>query len=216
MLARIYDEMLESVAHLEPDVQARVIFAYARYQVYGELPDSSDPIVFSMVKAKQPDLDNIVRDINCSRVNWRKWGKPKKTFQDVLIPIQDPVPVDPKKEKKLYLDFVRLTDGEYEKLIKKFWESRTKYWIERLNSYIGQIGTATASRKYKSHYHTILNWDSREWGKTSTDYVKEQAIARQREKVQEQINEYLHPTDNSDVWENQNWTSDRREQVLGS
>ena len=69
MLARIYDEMLESVAHLEPDLQARVILAYARYRVYGELPDSSDPIVFAMVKAKQWDLDNIVRDINSSRDN---------------------------------------------------------------------------------------------------------------------------------------------------
>jgi len=69
MLARIYDEMLDSVAHLDPDVQARVILAYAKYQVYGELPDQSDQLVFAMVKAKQWDLDNIVRDINSSRSN---------------------------------------------------------------------------------------------------------------------------------------------------
>lgn len=212
MLARIYDEMLESVAHLESDLQARVILAYARYQVYGELPDPSDPIVFAMVKAKQWDLDNIVRDINSSRDNWSKGGRPVKTFQDAHVPSKDPIPAD--GSKKQYLDFVRLTDDEYQKLITKLWESKTKFRIEHLNSYIGQIGTASASKKYKSHYFTILNWDRREWGKTSTDYVKEQAIARQREKVQEQINEYLHPTDNSDG-ENQTQASDRRGQVLG-
>lgn len=215
MLARIYDEMLDSVAHLDPDVQARVILAYAKYQVYGELPDQSDQLVFAMVKAKQWDLDNIVRDINSSRSNWTAGGRPKKTFQDAKLPTKDPVPVAEKEEKKLHLDFVRLTDTEYEKLIKKLWEAKTKYRIEHLNSYIGQIGVASASKKYKSHYFTILSWDSRESGKTSTDYVKEQAVAKHRQKVQEQIDEFLHPTDDSNG-NAQAQTFDRRWEVSGS
>lgn len=212
MLARIYDEMLESVAHLEPDVQARVIMAYAKYQINGELPDPSDPIVYAMVRAKQWDLDNIVRDINSSRTNWQAWGRPAKKFEDAHVPVERPTPI--KEEKKLHLDFVRLTDDEYQKLISKLWESKTKFRIEHLNSYIGQIGVASANKKYRSHYFTILNWDRREWGKTSTDYVKEQALAKQREKVQEQIDEYLHPAKSTDG-ENQTQTSDRRGQVLG-
>lgn len=215
MLARIYDEMLESVSHLEPDVQARVIMAYARYQVYGDIPDSSDPIVYSMFKAKQLDLDGIVRDINSSRSNGKEWGRPVKTFQDAKVPSKDPTPKD--DGKKLYADFVRLTEKEYSKLVETLWESKTQYRINHLNSYIGQIGIASASKKYKSHYFTILNWDRREWGKTSTDFVKEQAIARKRSKVQEQIDEYLHSTDSDDgSIERQDQGFNRRWEISGS
>ena len=55
--------------------------------------------------------------------------------------------------KKKYLDFVLLTDEEYNKLKEKF-NSKLDYHIENLNNYIGSTG-----KKYKSHYHTILSWN---------------------------------------------------------
>ena len=55
--------------------------------------------------------------------------------------------------KTKYLDFVLLTDEEYNKLKEKF-NSKLDYHIENLNNYIGSTG-----KKYKSHYHTILNWN---------------------------------------------------------
>ena len=65
----------------------------------------------------------------------------------------------PHKEK--YLDFVRLTEEEYRKLIDKLDGAAAEY-IERLNEYLGSSG-----RRYKSHYHTILSWARRDGGKPS-------------------------------------------------
>jgi len=60
-------------------------------------------------------------------------------------------------EKQKYLDFVMLTDDEHKKLIEKIGQTETERYIERLNNYIGSKG-----KKYKSHYHTILNWSSKD------------------------------------------------------
>jgi len=58
--------------------------------------------------------------------------------------------------KDKYGEFVSLTKEEHQKLIKKFGEQQTKEKIEDLNLGIGSKGY-----KYKSHYHTILNWHRR-------------------------------------------------------
>jgi len=63
----------------------------------------------------------------------------------------------PKEKKELYLDFVRLTLSEYEKLAERLGEEKTKDYIESLNNYIGSKG-----RRYKSHYHTILAWSRKD------------------------------------------------------
>lgn len=55
--------------------------------------------------------------------------------------------------KEKYLEFVFLTNEEYEKLIAQYSEPVIKEIITRLNNYIGSTGT-----KYKSHYYTLLNW----------------------------------------------------------
>ncbi len=62
-----------------------------------------------------------------------------------------------KKGKKLFSEFVYLTDDEHKKLLEKFGGEETKNRIERLNNYIGSKGA-----KYKSHYHTILTWANRD------------------------------------------------------
>lgn len=60
------------------------------------------------------------------------------------------------KSKKCVTEFVFLTDEEHQKLIEKFGEDGAKSRIEELSDAIGSKGY-----KYKSHYHTILNWDRR-------------------------------------------------------
>ena len=62
--------------------------------------------------------------------------------------------------KKKFLDFVLLTEEEYQKLIDKFGDVETEEMIEKLNNYIGSKG-----KKYKSHYFTILNWKRMEQDK---------------------------------------------------
>jgi len=56
--------------------------------------------------------------------------------------------------KLQFLDFVRLTSDEYDKLCRKFGKEGTDARISELNDGIGSKGY-----KYKSHYHTILSWD---------------------------------------------------------
>jgi hypothetical protein len=52
---------------------------------------------------------------------------------------------------------VKLTDDEYHKLVEIFGVAGTTPRIDNLSTYIGSHGD-----KYKSHYFTILNWNSRE------------------------------------------------------
>ena len=58
--------------------------------------------------------------------------------------------------KERFLDFVLLTKEEHQKLLQKF-GGAAEGKIERLNNYIGSTG-----KKYKSHYHTILNWSAKD------------------------------------------------------
>ena len=53
----------------------------------------------------------------------------------------------------LFLEFVYLTKTEHGRLIDRIGEKKTDDMINKLNNYIGSKG-----EKYKSHYHTILNW----------------------------------------------------------
>lgn len=68
-----------------------------------------------------------------------------------------------KKEKDLFLDFVKLTKFEHEKLVKKFGEKRTKEMIWNLNDYGHR--KKKMFNQYTCHYRTILNWERRADGK---------------------------------------------------
>ncbi|HEY9874611.1 MAG TPA: hypothetical protein V6D12_14320 [Candidatus Obscuribacterales bacterium] len=59
--------------------------------------------------------------------------------------------------KERFFDHVFLTPEEHEKLIQRLGPEKTADYIERLNNYIGSKGA-----KYKSHYHTILTWSSKD------------------------------------------------------
>lgn len=65
------------------------------------------------------------------------------------------------------IEFVKLTQEEYDKLIKVYSESITNEMIFRLDNYIGSKGI-----KYKSHYRTILNWIQRDKQKGEKDGKK--------------------------------------------
>jgi len=54
-------------------------------------------------------------------------------------------------------DFVLLTEEEFKKLESALGSKLTGEYINKLNNYIGSKGT-----KYKSHYHTILMWASKD------------------------------------------------------
>lgn len=62
-----------------------------------------------------------------------------------------------KEPKKKYLDFVYLTDTQYNELLKIFWQEKLDNAIENLNNYIWQYPKKW--KKYSSHYHTIRKWN---------------------------------------------------------
>jgi hypothetical protein len=51
------------------------------------------------------------------------------------------------------LDFVYLSDTEYDKLEEEYGDNNTKKLIQSLNNYIGSKGT-----NYKSHFYTLKAW----------------------------------------------------------
>ena len=58
-----------------------------------------------------------------------------------------------KLSKNIYLNHVRLTKEEYEKLVVKFGQTGADDWIKTLDD-----GIALKGYKYKSHYLAILKW----------------------------------------------------------
>ena len=57
------------------------------------------------------------------------------------------------KEKEVYGEFITMTKDEFNNLVKRFGEQRTRAAIEKLDNYKGSSG-----KKYKSDYRTILTW----------------------------------------------------------
>lgn len=56
-------------------------------------------------------------------------------------------------EKKKYAEFVKMTEDEYEKLVKRFGKPFVEACIETLDNYKGSKGAT-----YKSDYRAILSW----------------------------------------------------------
>ena len=61
------------------------------------------------------------------------------------------------KDKGIYSDNVFLKITEYNHLLTKFGEDKTNEYIERLSIYLHKTG-----KEYASHYHTILDWISKD------------------------------------------------------
>ncbi len=62
-----------------------------------------------------------------------------------------------KEGKVKFLEFVFMTQGQYDQLAQKLGKTVLDQYVERLNNYIGSQG-----KKYKSHYHTILSWTAKD------------------------------------------------------
>ena len=162
--------MVESVDHLSYDEQARVIYGYVRYQLYGDMPDKSDVNVYSMFRAKKLDLDWLIKDVKSSINNWKTWWRPKKDWDNSQKPKHNlnETQEEPKHnlsitwdkrleikrlEKRKYLENVMLTDEEYEKLLEEYDKDVVDEYMNRLNGYVWQKWD-----KYKSHYLALLTW----------------------------------------------------------
>lgn len=224
----------------DPMMRLQYFEAVMNYWLNGQLPD--DPVmqalingaVFSIDRSNNRNekiSDGMLGNSN-ARKTWdivskqmktdgNRWEQikqlPSRSIEVWSIEVWSNKEEENKNKKQKYGDFVLLTQTEHTRLLEKFWPSKTQYWIDTLNSWIGQIWLASANKKYKSHYCTILNWDRREWGKGSSVVNVDQALARQREKVREQIDEYLHPINSDDgSTKGQDQGFNRRWEISGS
>jgi len=134
-------------------------------------------------------INSTVCDINIEEANHPANQTPTihqpSTNQQPTTNKKDKKDKKDKKEKninikKQFLDFVFLTDEEHKKLTAKF-GNETQKWLERLNNYIGSKG-----KKYKSHYHTILNWSNKDAEKNiGSDQADE--IKKFREELNKEV-----------------------------
>jgi len=90
------------------------------------------------------------------------------TSNNINVTEVDKLPEKEKPTKEKFSEFVLLKQEEHEKLVERLGEEGTKKMIERLNNYIGSSG-----RRYKSHYHTILQWAEKDKKENKTDGQKD-------------------------------------------
>lgn len=123
-------------------------------------------IIYSpnFVERLRPLYEKRKRDLptfNCIKGS----KKPVKGNKNPVNGDKKPESKEKKVEKKKYMNYVYLTDEEYQKLIDKFGITGTGVKIERLDIYLESLDSKGKKDPYKSHYKTILNWDRRDQDK---------------------------------------------------
>lgn len=84
------------------------------------------------------------------------------------------------KEKKKFLDYVYLSEAEYQKLIERYWERIITDYIEKLNNWIWEK-PQEKKRQNRNAYYTILNW-------IKNANIKE--LPKKKESDKPKLNEY--------------------------
>ena len=120
---------------------------------------------------------NTVEQMEQLGTNGTNKNKNKNIKENIKEKLEEP--------KKKYLDFVYLTDTQYNELLRIFWETKLNQAIENLNNYIWEYPKKWS--KYASHYHTIR--------KRNQDFIQEKL---KREK--------LNTTQHLDTEEDLLWT----------
>ena len=132
-------------------------YLFVRNFLKHQRPHPNEPE--SEIPPPQKDLlEKSCKEISCrdKKLQERKEGKGKEGKGKEGNGAAEPPPPAPPKNR--YYEFVMLSDIEVAKLRAELGPDQETAYILRLDGYIGQIGERKAEAKYKSHYHTILNW----------------------------------------------------------
>lgn len=191
-----YANSIRTLAQGNKAVAHELAYRVIQYGIYWQLPPkNSDPIILAFFNQIKVPIDTWRKQM----INWSKGWRPKKGFENLensqkpkLNPSltqtkPQPNPNETKnknkkeniKEKKLFWDFVLLTDNEYSKLKEIFWETRLNQVINQMNNAIGQHWYT-----YKSHYFAIRNWFSKE--------IEELEAKKKREEKNKSLPDYDH------------------------
>lgn len=101
----------------------------------------------------------LVKNDKGDSQKWQ-WGDSQK-WQD-NITIENITNENKENEKRKHLEFVYLTDTEYNKLIDRYWQRIVNDFIERLNNWIWEKPNSK-DRKNRNAYFTILNRIKKAW-----------------------------------------------------
>jgi hypothetical protein len=88
-------------------------------------------------------------------INKQNKTNQNKTYNNNIPPINPP---KKKPDKKLYGEFVELTEEEYARLLADYGEQDLAWMIQRLDIYLGQ--NEKNRKKYTSHNHVLRGWVS--------------------------------------------------------
>lgn len=142
---------------------------------------------FFSQRLKRSMLEYKERSAKGRQSAMQRWGNAKAMRSHCKPNAIKERKVKKSKEKKIktklkYLDFLTMTDSEYQSLISKYGKEATDEMMARLNDYIGSHG-----EKYKSHYHTIKNWFRREKnglsGEVSGNHYQSPAISKKAQET---------------------------------
>lgn len=108
---------------------------------------------------------------NHSLVSNSKQASAESAHVAIAVDIDRTKDVSVSVKKEIYSECVKLTKDEYSKLTEQFGIEGTNERIKNLNDYVMSKGA-----KYKSHYHTILNWERKDGTKHPVFVNKAQAL----------------------------------------
>ena len=174
-----FNSFLDTAKAIEDDkLRLEYLMAVAEYWIEGKEP--TNPIVKALMVQTQFTIDRSQEIALSASERWKMWWAPVgnqnavKNFEKVLKQAkssknnlkqtktsEEEVEVEEeykkKNNKRKFLDFVLLSDEEYNKLVSSLWEKLTNEMIDKLNNYIWSTW-----KRYKSHYFTILQWSKKE------------------------------------------------------
>lgn len=110
-------------------------------------------------------LDKLSQSIDINDVTEEKEDRNASVTQSRVEKSRVEESGDPSPKLK-FMEFVLMTQGQYDQLAQKLGKTVFEQYVVRLNNYIGSKG-----KQYKSHYHTILNWADKD-GKVITQSKK--------------------------------------------
>jgi len=160
------DEMLSTVFNRPLNT---VRLALQTFQQFEMIEISSDDFIYISNWEKHQNIEGMDKIREQNRLRQQKRRSKMKLLQENNATSRDSNALDKEedkeedKKKNIHGEFVKLTEPEYQKLIKKFGKKRTEEKIKDLDTGIGSKGY-----KYKSHYHTILSWDRKEKKETQS------------------------------------------------
>ena len=210
-----YADVIQNVAQADKWLAWELSLRIINYWIYWIDEDSWNPMVEALFIQIKIMIDKWLEITGKNKENWMKWWRPKNPNKTQTKPNDNPdiTKIENRKKKienrkdkiennieekiikKKFLDFVQLSDDEYQKLIERFWQKWTDEKIEKLNNYIWSTW-----KRYKSHYFTILNWSKNDpWG--NKDFERERRMELHKQKILKQYESF-----NSDTnWDESNW-----------